>query len=147
MKHIGLLRTVYGRGRGLRLAASAMAAWLSVSLVISLQPCCEIFTGLFEQHAQAPSVTHADLDHRGDSTGPVSGQARDFCGHGASSGADLAKAVPVIPAKTSASPDGIAAALLAPLFSAKAPKMILASVYHPSPPPFRLYLRYLHLLI
>ena len=147
MKFGKLFRTVQGRGRATRLAASAMAGALSLSLVISLQPCCKPFTPLDESHSHESTATlHGpDLEHG--STAPVSEKSQDSCSHGISSGAELAKFVPVIPGRITWSPDGAAFAILSlPIFTTVR-QGVTPAAYHPLPPPFRRYLRFLHLLI
>lgn len=147
MKFGKLSQTVHGRGRATRLAASAMAGALSLALVISLQPCCKLFTSLVEPHSHESADMIHGLDHGHDSTAPVSGKIEGSCTHGISSGAELAKVVPAIPGRTPSSPEGAVFAVLSlPVFTA-ARHLIPPAAYHPSPPPFRRYLRFLHLLI
>jgi len=146
MKSGKLLQTVYGRGRATRLAASVMAGALSLSLVISLQPCCRLFTSLVEPHSHESTTMLHGFDYEHGSTAPKSGGAKDFCSHGISSSAELAKVVPAIPERISWSPDGAVVAVLSlPVFTA-ARHSVSPAVYNPSPPPFRRYLRFLHLL-
>ena len=141
------LQITGGEKRRARFVGTAMAALLSISLVVSLQPCCELFASLFEQPGDALAGVSVKADHEHGSTLPVSGKLQDYCGHGASSGADLAKVVPVVPSNASSSHAGGALAVsVTPIFFA-ATRAVLPSAYHPSPPPFRVYLRFLHLLM
>lgn len=147
MKSGKLLQTVHGRRRATRLAASVMAGVLSLSLVIGLQPCCKLFTLLAESHGHESTAMLHGSDHEHGSSTPVSGNDQDSCTHGIGPGAGLAKVVPAIPARTAASPDGAALVVLSsPVFTA-VQHLVLPAAYHPSPPPFRRYLRFLHLLI
>jgi hypothetical protein len=147
MKFGKLLQTVHGGGRATRCAASVMVGVLSVSLVISLQPCCKLFTSLVEPHGHESTAMLHGPDHEHGSTAPASGKVQDSCTHGINSGAELAKVVPAIPGRTPSSPDGAVFAVLSlPVFTA-ARHLASPAVYHPSPPPFRRYLRFLHLLI
>jgi len=146
MNNDGLLQIISGRGHRTRLLASGVAVWLTVSLVAALQPCCEIFYSLFEQHSHDITNASAGHDHEHGSTAPVSGKINDYCGHGMNSGLDLAKAVPIIPVNSFSSPEGAAPIAGSTLVLAVTSLRILPSIYHPSPPPFRLYLRFLHLL-
>jgi len=145
MKFGHLLLAFYDRRRATRLAASIMVGVLSVSLVISLQPCCKLFTSLVESHGHESTAMPHGPDQEHGSPAPESGKARDSCTHGISSGAELAKVVPAITGRTSASPDGVIFAVLSlPVFAAR--HTVSPAVYNPSPPPFRRYLRFLHLL-
>lgn len=147
MKSSQLLQTVHGRGRATRLAASVTAGVLSLSLVVSLQPCCKLFAPLAEPDGHESTAMFHASDHEHGSSAPVSGNDQDSCAHGISSGAQLAKVVPAIPERTAASPDGAALVVLSsPVFTA-VQHLVLPAAYHPSPPPFRRYLRFLHLLI
>jgi hypothetical protein len=147
MNNDGLLYLISGRGHRTRLLASGVAVWLTVSLVAALQPCCEIFNSLFEQHSQQLTGVSAGHDHEHGSTALVSGKINDSCGHGMNTGLDLTKVVPVIPVNSFSSPDGAAPTVWSTLVFAVTSLRILPSIYHSSPPPFRLYLRFLHLLI
>jgi hypothetical protein len=147
MKNDGLLHIISGRGHRTRLLAAGAAVWLTISLVAGLQPCCELFNSLFEQHSHDLTDVSASHDHDHGSTAPVSGKINDYCGHGMTAGLDLTKAAPVIPLNSFSSPDGAAPTAWSTLVFAVASLRVLPSIYHPSPPPFRLYLRFLHLLI
>jgi len=147
MKFGGLLHTIHGGRRATRLAASVMVGVLSVSLLISLQPCCKPFAPLVEPHNHESKALAHGFDHRHDSGTPVSDETQDSCTHGISTGAELAKFVPAIPGRISWSPDGAVFAVLSlPVFIA-ARYRVSPAAYDPSPPPFRRYLRFLHLLI
>ena len=147
MKFSPLLQAVHSRSRATRLAASVMAAVLSLSLVISLQPCCKLFSPLAESHGHAATTMLHGTDHEHGSSAPVSGDDQDSCTYGIGPGAELAKVVPAIPARTAASPDGALFVVLPlPVFTAVR-QLVSPATYHPSPPPFRHYLRFLHLLI
>lgn len=147
MKFGHMLLAFYDPRRATRLAASVMVGVLSVSLVISLQPCCKLFTSLVESHGhESTAMPHGPDQERG-SPAPESGKARDSCTHGISSGAELAKVVPAIPGRISWSADGAVFTVLSlPVFNTVRHRVSPAA-YHPSPPPFRRYLRFLHLLI
>lgn len=143
----GLLLALHGRGRGLRLASSGVTVLLLISLLISLQPCCALFTSLFTQHGHDSTILSEGIDHRHGSSNPVSENDQNYCGDGASASTYLAKAIPAIPDNLLSSHDvDVFAASPLPVF-ATVSHLVLSSAYHPSPPPYRLYLRFLHLLI
>lgn len=146
MKISGLLHAGHARGHGTRFAASVMAVLLSVSLVISLQPCCELFTSLFTQQGLESNAIADGSGHDHDSTAPVSGKVQDYCGHFFSSGMDLAKAVPAI-LKNPASSDGAVFAVISSWVVPAMTRVVSPPTYHSPPPSFRIYLRFLHLLI
>jgi len=124
-----------------------MAGVLSLSLVISLQPCCKPFTPLAESHSHESTATLHGPGHEQGSAAPVSDKSQDPCSHGIRSGAELAKFVPAIPGRISWLPDGAVFAVLSlPVFTTVRHGLSPAA-YHPLPPPFRRYLRFLHLLI
>lgn len=147
MNRGGLLQAVHGCGRGVRLATAGVTVWLLVSLLVSLQPCCALFTALFGQHASESAVVLQGVDHGDHSTGQISQKDKNDCDDGASASTDLAKALPAVPGKVPSTHDMAAfVALSLPVFAA-VPRLVLPSAYHSSPPRFRLYLRFLHLLI
>ena len=147
MKFSSLRRTIQGGGRATRLAASVMAGVLSLSLVISLQPCCKLFSPLTESHDHESTSMRCGPDHEHGSSMPVSGNDQDSCTHGIGSDAELAKVVPAIPARTAGSTEGAVFVVLSrPVFTAVR-HLVSPAAYHPSPPPFRRYLRFLRLLI
>ncbi len=135
-----------GRPRVYR-AAPVIAVLLSVSLIISLQPCCDLFTSLFLRHGIESNVLSDWAGHDRDSSVPVSGKIDDHCVPGVRAGVDLTKAVPVIPAKPISSPAGAVFIAAASLEFTAAQRLLLAPAFHPSPPPFPIYLRFLHLLM
>jgi len=142
----GLLQTLHGRGRGLRLATSAVTVWLLVSLLVSLQPCCALFTSLFGQDVRESLVLHS-VDYEHNTSSQVPEKDKNYCGDGASVSTDLAKALPAVPGNASSSYGAaVFATSLLPVF-AVVPRLVFPSAYNSSPPPFRLYLRFLHLLI
>lgn len=131
----------------LRRTAPLLAALLSVSLIVSLQPCCELFISLFTPHGVESSAAPDGGDHAHGPAAPLPAKAGDSCGHGASSPADLAKAVPAIPVKAASSFVGAVSVIAASWEFASVPRLLLSPAFHPSPPPFRVYLRFLHLLM
>ncbi|MEX2162987.1 MAG: hypothetical protein WD823_01920 [Sulfuricaulis sp.] len=149
MKIGGQLQAVHGNGRGTRVTASMMVMLLSILLIaIGFQPCCELSPsiGKLAKHSRASAVTPAGISHNHVFSNCVSDKSQDYCGHGANTGPALAKAAPAIVEYTSSS-DGGAYAVISSLTFASATRNVLTSVYSISAPPFRLYLRYLHLLI
>ena len=147
MKNDGLLNFIAGRGYRTRLLASGVTAWLTLSLIATLQPCCEVFNSLPGHHNHDMTGMSAGLDHELGSTAPLSGMIHDNCAHGMSTGLDLTKTVPAVPVNSFSSPDGAVSAVWSTLVPFVASLRVLPSIHHPSPPPFRLYLRFLHLLI
>lgn len=120
---------------------------LSVSLVVSLQPCCELFASLFAPHGVVSGAVADDSGHAHDVTAPSPGKLGDACGHGASSPADPAKAVPAIPEKNVSSPVGAVLVAAASREFSAVPRSLSMPAFHPSPPPFRFYIRFQHLLM
>jgi len=147
MNSSGLLQALHGRGRGSRLATLAVTVWLLGSLLVSLQPCCALFISLFGQHDQESTHVIHGVGHGDEISSQVSSKDKNYCGDGASVSTDLAKALPAVPGNPSSS-SGVAvfATSLLSVF-AVVPHLIFPSAYNPSPPPFRRYLRFLHLLI
>jgi len=143
----GLLHALHGRGRGLRLATSAVTVWLLVSLVVSLQPCCALFTSLFGQHDQESTLVLHGVGDGHNASSQVANKDKNYCGDSAGVSTDLAKALPAVPVNA---PSSYGAAVFAasplPVFAVVS-RLVLPSAYHPSPPSSRLYLRFLHLLI
>ena len=149
MKIGGQLQAVHGNGRGTRVTASMMVMLLSILLIaIGFQPCCELSPsiGKLAKHSRPSAVTPAGISHNHVFSNCVSDKSQDYCGHGTNTGPALAKAAPATVENTSSS-DGDANAVNSSLTFASAPRNVLMSVYSLSAPPFRLYLRYLHLLI
>jgi len=149
MKIGGQLQAVHGNGRGTRVTASMMVMLLSILLIATgFQPCCELSPSITKstKHSRASAVTPAGISHNHVFSNCVSDKSQDYCGHGANTGPALAKAAPAIVENTSSS-DGDAYAVISSLTFASAPRNVLTSAYSLSAPSFRLYLRFLHLLI
>ena len=148
MKIGGLLRTIRGRKHAARFTAAVAAVLLTVSLFVSLQPCCGPYTSLSAPHsAQSGSFAHEGDSHaQGTQAAGLAG-FQDCCGHSASSGPELAKAMPAIPGRGSSQTDAAVSTIFIASGFWAMPRMVLPSIYALSPPPFHIYLRFLHLLI
>ena len=149
MKIGGQLRTVHGNGRETRVAASMLVVSLSVLLIaLRFQPWCELSPsiGNLAKHNQDSAAAAAGVSQTHAFSDCVSDKSQDYCSHGANTGPALTKAAPATVENTSSS-DGDANAVISSLTFASAPRNVLMSVYSLSAPSFRLYLRFLHLLI
>lgn len=145
MKIDNLTQTLSSGRSRVRRATPVIAILLSVSLIISLQPCCELFVSPFLRHGIESnfSADSACPDHA--STVPVHGKIDDQCGPGVSTGVALTQAVPVISVKTHSSPVGALFIVAASLEFSAVQRLLLSPAFHPSPPLFPIYLRFLHL--
>ena len=143
------LRTVHGKGRGTRVAASMMVVSLSVLLIaLRFQPWCELSPsiGNLAKHSRDSAAAPAGVSQTHAFSDCVSDKSQEHCDHGASTDPALTKSASAIVENTVSSSDGAANAVFLPVTFASAPRNVMTSAYSLATPPFRLYLRFLHLL-
>ena len=146
MKIGGRLLAVHDRARGTRVAAS-MTVLLSV-IAIGFLPRCELSPiAKLAKHSRASAVSPVGVSHNHGFSACISGNLKYYCSYGAHAGPALTNFAPAIVDNTSSSSDGDAHGVFLPLSIASAPRNVMTSAYSLSAPSFRLYLRFLHLLI
>ena len=133
--------------RRMSITSRLLAAWLSLSLVLTLTPCCEVFAD-----AVAPPATNAALDHEHDGPdgalhSPGSNDFHDPCTKWLDHADYTLNSLHVAVTSGSGSHQDIPIAPLLLRMPHAATLVTARLSYHPPDPALPLYLRIEHLLL